>query len=177
MYGGRKWPLKVKIQNRKSVPKVKILNWKTISKVKTLNSNSLSANFISIIGNSKAIIDIEQLRIPSCENAVLNSQFPLLTTSLSPLPLLFFFAVCTGANISRSPPFFGNRESSTWRRDRPTRLPLFANVVFLPLEFGSHGKMTLTSLHDCYGSWHLYICRKRLQNTRPRLRDMERWLP
>ena len=30
-------------------------------------------NFISVIGNSKAIIDIRQLWIRSCENAVLNS--------------------------------------------------------------------------------------------------------
>ena len=43
--------------------------------MKTLNSNSLSAKFIFIIGNStEAIIDIGQLRIRSCENAVLNSQ-------------------------------------------------------------------------------------------------------
>ena len=43
-----------------------MLNWKSIAKA------------ISIIGNSKAIIDILQLWIRSCENAVLNSQFPLL---------------------------------------------------------------------------------------------------
>ena len=48
-----------------------------IAKVKTLNSNSLSAKGISIINNSKAIIGIRQLRICICENAVLNSQFPL----------------------------------------------------------------------------------------------------
>ena len=54
-----------------------ILNWKSIAKVKTFNSNSISAKAISIIGNSKAIIDIRQLRIRSCENAVLNSQLPL----------------------------------------------------------------------------------------------------
>ena len=46
-----------------------------------------------------------------------SSQFSVstLTTPLSPLPLLFFFGVCTGANIFRSPPFLGNRESSTAR--------------------------------------------------------------
>ena len=45
--------------------------------MKTFNSNSLSPKAISTIGNSKAIIDIRQLRIRSCEKAVLNSQFPL----------------------------------------------------------------------------------------------------
>ena len=48
--------------------------------------------------------------------------------------------------------------------DRPTRLPLFASVISLPLEFGSNEdvlecKMALTSLHDFYGSCHLHICR------------------
>ena len=121
--------------------------------MKTLNSNSLSVKFISIIGNSKAIIDIGQLRKRSSQFSV-----STLTTPLSPLTLLFFFGVCTGTNISRSPPFFG-QQRIIHDVDRPTRLPLFANVVSLPLEFGSHGKIRLTSLHDCYGSWHLYICR------------------
>ena len=134
---------------------MKILNWKSISKVKTLNSNSsLSAKFISMIANSKAIFDIRQLRIRSCQNAVPNSKFPLWPPP-PPSPN-FFFGVCTLANISRSPPFLATEDHP--RRERPTRLPLFANVVSLPLEFGSHGKMRLTSLHDCYGSWHLYIC-------------------
>ena len=142
---------------------MKILNWKSISKVKTLNSNSLSAKFISIIGNSKAIIDIGQLRIRSCENAVLNPQFRLLPDfdhSPLPPPLTFFLrSVYWGEYFPKSAIFFFLTTKNHPRRDRPTGLPLFANIVSLPLEFGSHGKMRLTSLHDCYSSWHFYICR------------------
>ena len=100
------------------------------------------------------------LRIRSCENAVLSSQFSVstLTTPLPP-PFTFFFGVCTGANISRSPPFFWQQrivhDVIGLHDSRCSQI----SVVSLPLEFGSHGKMRLTSLHDCYGSWHLYICR------------------
>ena len=82
--GHKKWEIKFK--NR--FPKVTILNWKSIAKVKTLNSNSLSSKAISIIGNSKAMIDIRQLWIRGCENVVLNSQFPLWPP-LSPSPNFF----------------------------------------------------------------------------------------
>ena len=126
--------------------------------MKTLNSNSLSAKFISIIGNSKAII----LTLDNCKFAVAKTQFSILSFHFdhSPLPLHFFLECVLGRIFPEVRHFLATEDHP--RRDRPTpgptRLQLFVIVVSLPLEFGSHGKMRLTSLHDCYGSWHLYIC-------------------
>ena len=117
--GHKKWEIKFK--NR--FPKVTILNWKSIAKVKTLNSNSLSSKSISIIGNSKAMIDIRQLRIRGCENVVLNSQFPLWP-ALSPSPNFF---------LRSGGPCFFSFAFKKWMLTRSvTRIRCFFFVTFGP---------------------------------------------
>ena len=99
------------------------------------------------------------MTLDNCEFAVAKTQFSILSFHFDhpplPPPLTFFLrSVYWGEYYPKSAIFY-----HPWR-DRPTWLPLFANVVFLPLlEFVFHGKMRLPSLQDCYGPWYLYICR------------------
>ena len=127
--------------------------------MKTLNSNSLSAKFIFQSHNWHWTIANSQLR----KRSYSSSQFPLWPP---PSPNLFLRSVYWGEYFPKSAIFGGQQMIFPVfpRRDRPTRLPLFANVVSLPLEFRSQSKMRLTSLHDSYGSRHLYICRSLIRS-------------
>ena len=153
----------MKIPNRKSISKsencklkvdFKSENFKfkfTKCKIYFHNWKFKSHNWHWAIANS-------QLRKRSSQPSV--STFTRLRPLPSPPSPYFFSSECVlGRIFPEVRHFFFLTTKNHPRRDRPTGLPLFANVVSLPLEFGSHGKMRLTSLHDCYSSWHFYICR------------------